>query len=60
MILDQWESSAIGSNITRFVNRIHESKYVLIIGAPSYEEKLKNIPKDDLQHGYIVSTEADL
>ncbi|HJU55625.1 MAG TPA: TIR domain-containing protein, partial [Pyrinomonadaceae bacterium] len=60
VVLDQWESNALGSNVARFVTRAHESDYVLVVGTPEYLRKRNNLRADDPQHGYVVSAEADL
>ncbi len=60
VILDQWESNALGSNVARFVTRAHESDYVLVVGTPEYLRKRNNLSADDPHHGYVVSAEADL
>jgi TIR domain len=60
VVLDQWESMALGSNVARFVTRAHGSDYVLVVGTPEYLRKRNNLRADDPSRGYVVSAEADL
>ncbi len=60
VILDQWENMGIGANIARFVERVHGSDFVLVVGTPDYVRKRNNVRPDDPQHGFVVSAEADL
>lgn len=57
VILDQWNNPAIGSSVARFISRIEQSEYILVIGTPSYRQKYENKVS---QYGSVVAAEVDL
>jgi len=57
IVLDQWDNPAIGANIPRFISRIEESDFILVVGTPSYRQKYENQVS---QHGSVVAAEVDL
>jgi len=57
IILDQWDNSATGASIPRFISRIEESDFILVVGTPSYRQKYENQVS---QHGSVVAAEVDL
>jgi hypothetical protein len=60
VILDRWADMAIGQSVNRFVGRLYDSQYVLVVGTPAYLHKHENVRPDDPHRGYVVSAEADL
>jgi WD40 repeat protein len=57
VILDRWASSAIGSNIARFISLIDESARILVVGTPLYLKKYENKVSTT---GSVVAAEVDL
>jgi hypothetical protein len=57
VVLDRWENSRIGSSIPRFVERIEECGYVIVVGTPSYRQKAKN---EVSSKGSVAAAEWDL
>jgi|GEM_PF-896353 len=55
--LDQLHGAALGSNIARFIARIQQSKFIVVVGTPSYYEKYEN---KLARSGYVVAAEVDL
>ena len=60
VLLDRWQSRAIGSNIARFVTKLADSDYVLVVGTPGYLKKCENVTEPDAKLGSVASSEADL
>lgn len=42
ILLDRLENRAIGSSVSRFIDRIDESDFVLVVGTPLYRQKYEN------------------
>ncbi len=57
IILDRWHNSQIGSSIPRFVERVIESDFVIVVGTPTYREKYQN---NNPMRGYVLAAEGDL
>jgi small GTP-binding protein len=57
VVLDRWENSRIGSSLLRFVERIEECGYVIVIGTPLYRQKAKNLAS---AKGSVAAAEWDL
>jgi hypothetical protein len=55
--LDKWDNSTVGASLSRFVSRIEQSDFIIVIGTSSYREKYEN---KDPQYGSIVAAEMDL
>jgi small GTP-binding protein len=56
VILDQ-KDTQIGANIARFVSRIEESDYIVVVGTPLYRRKYENKMSST---GSVVAAEVDL
>ena len=57
VVLDQWHNPAIGSSVTRFISRIEQSDFIVVVGTPSYRQKYENKLS---QYGSVVAAEVDL
>lgn len=57
VLLDRWENSRVGANISRFIERIEECDQIIIVGSKDYRRKYDN--KDETK-GYAVAAEGDL
>jgi hypothetical protein len=57
VLLDKWENSRIGASVMRFVERIEECGYLIVVGTPLYREKAKNVASEK---GSVVAAEWDL
>ncbi len=57
VVLDQWDSAAIGTSLTRFISRIEECDFILAVGTPAYRQKYENMVSP---HGSVVAAEVDL
>jgi len=57
VVLDQWDSAAIGTSLTRFISRIEECDFILAVGTPAYRQKYENMVSP---HGSVVAAEIDL
>jgi len=57
VVLDKWENSRTGASVSRFVERIHNSDRVIIVGTPLYLRKYKN---KESSTGSVVAAEVDL
>jgi hypothetical protein len=57
VILDLWDNREAGSSISRFISRISEVDYVVIVGTPAYRSKYENKVSEA---GNIVAAEMDL
>ncbi|HEY6284358.1 MAG TPA: TIR domain-containing protein, partial [Ktedonobacteraceae bacterium] len=57
VVLDQWDSAAFGTSLTRFISRIDECDFILAVGTPAYRQKYEN---KVLPHGSVVAAEIDL
>jgi small GTP-binding protein len=57
VLLDRWHNAQIGSSVTRFVERVAEAAYVVVVGTPMYRLKAKNIVAAE---GNIVAAEWDV
>ena len=55
--LDQLHGAALGSNIARFITRIQQSEFIVVVGTPSYYEKYEN---KLARYGNVVAAEVDL
>lgn len=56
-VLDQWDNPAIGASVSRFISRIEQSNFVIVVGTPSYRQKYENKLS---QYGSVVAAEVDL
>jgi len=57
VILDRWHNAQIGSSVPRFIERIEESGYVIVVGTPLYKKKAKNIAS---AKGTVAAAEWDI
>lgn len=57
VILDRWENARIGYSVPRFVERVENSDYVIVIGTPRYRRKYDNA---EPMRGFVVAAEGDL
>ncbi|MDQ3919215.1 MAG: TIR domain-containing protein, partial [Acidobacteriota bacterium] len=57
VLLDKWENSRVGSNVMRFVERIEECDYLIVVGTPLYRKKARNVAS---AKGSVVAAEWDL
>jgi TIR domain len=57
VLLDRWHNAQIGASIPRFIERIGESKRVIVVGTELYRKKYKN--KEPMR-GYVAAAEGDL
>jgi hypothetical protein len=57
VLLDRWHNAQIGSSVARFVERIEECEYVIVVGTPLYRQKAKNVVSVS---GSVVAAEWDL
>jgi GTPase SAR1 family protein len=57
VVLDRWENARIGSSVNRFIERIEQSDFVIVVGTPLYRSKYEN---RDAHAGTIVAAEVDL
>jgi WD40 repeat protein len=60
VLFDRWESTGIGTKISRFVKRIAKCDFVLVVGTRAYVRKGDNVREGDDELGSIVSAESDL
>lgn len=56
VLLDKWDNAQIGSSVARFVDRIHTSDRIVMIGTPRYLRKYRN---KGTTTGYVVAAEVD-
>ena len=57
VILVRWENARVGASVPRFVERVSDAGYVLVVGTPLYGEKYKN---GTPMGGFVVAAEGDL
>ena len=57
VVLDRWENARIGASIMRFVERIDECGFMIVVGTPLYRQKAKNVASET---GSVVAAEYDL
>jgi GTPase SAR1 family protein len=57
VVLDRWENERVGASVSRFVERIEQADWVIIVGTPLYRKKYEN---KDTSTGYVVAAEVDL
>jgi WD40 repeat protein/GTPase SAR1 family protein len=57
VLLDRWESSRFGSSVMRFLERIEECDYIIVVGTPLYRQKAKNMASEK---GSVLAAEWDL
>jgi small GTP-binding protein len=57
VIFDKQHNAAIGSNLSRFISRIHDSNFIVVIGTPLYKKKYGNAARSA---GSVVAAEMDL
>jgi TIR domain len=57
VILDKWENARVGASIPRFVDRVGDADFVVVVGTPPYRTKYMN--KESMR-GYVVAAEGDL
>ena len=57
VLLDRWENSRIGASVARFVERIEECDYLIVVGTPLYRQKAKNAASEK---GSVVAAEWEL
>jgi small GTP-binding protein len=57
VILDRWHNYHIGSSVSRFVERVIECDFVIVVGTPTYRTKYHN---NDPMRSYVVAAEGDL
>jgi len=56
VLIDRWHAAAFGTSLPRFMTRIQECNFILVVGTQKYREKYDN--KGDLGTG--VGVEGDL
>ncbi len=57
VVLDKWENQRIGASILRFIERIDECNFMIVVGTPLYRQKAKNVASET---GSVVAAEYDL
>lgn len=57
VILDQKDNPQIGANVSRFISRIEQSDFVIVIGTPLYKQKYEN---EASESGSVVAAEVNL
>jgi WD40 repeat protein len=57
VVLDRWDNSEIGSNVSRFISLIENCDTIIVVGTPAYRKKYEN---QDKTTGSIVAAEVDL
>src|SRR6185295_624207 len=57
VLLDRWDNPQVGASVARFVERIHTSDRIVMVGTPLYLRKYEN---KDPSTGYVVAAEVDL
>lgn len=57
VILDRKDNPQVGANVARFISRIEQSDFVVVVGTPLYRRKYENKVSDT---GSVVATEVDL
>jgi GTPase SAR1 family protein len=57
VLLDKWDNASTGQSISRFIEKIEDSKWVVVVGTPLYLQKHRN---SDPERGKIVAAETDL
>lgn len=57
VLLDRWHNAAPGSSIARYIARVVETDWVLVVGTPAYRDKTDNL---DSEHGRVAAAESDL
>ena len=57
VILDQRDNQQLGANVARFISRIEQSDFVIVVGTPLYRLKYEN---KVTATGSIVASEVDL
>jgi small GTP-binding protein len=56
VVLDRWEN-AVGTSLSRFVERIEKADRIVVVWTPEYRRKYEN---KDTAAGYVVAAEVDL
>ncbi|HVR11980.1 MAG TPA: TIR domain-containing protein [Thermoanaerobaculia bacterium] len=56
VILDRWHNAEISASVGRFVSRMAESRFILAVGSPLYQEKYENQVAPD---GSVLAAEVD-
>jgi hypothetical protein len=57
VVLDRKDNPQIGANVARFISRIEQSDFVVVVGTPLYRQKYENKVSDV---GSILAAEVDL
>lgn len=57
VIWDRWHNPEVGHNLARFVSRIAEVDYIIVVGTPLYHQKYENKLSST---GSVVASEVDL
>jgi small GTP-binding protein len=57
VILDRKDNPQVGANVARFISRIDQSDFVVVVGTPLYRRKYENKVSET---GSIVAAEVDL
>jgi small GTP-binding protein len=57
VVLDRKDNPQIGANVARFVSRIEQTDFVVVVGTPSYRRKYENEVSDT---GSVVAAEVNL
>jgi hypothetical protein len=57
VLLDRWDNAQIGASVARFVERIEEVEYVIVVGTPLYRQKARNVVS---AKGSVVAAEWDV
>jgi small GTP-binding protein len=57
VIFDRKDNSQIGANVARFVSRIEQSDFIVVVGTPSYRRKCEN---EVSSAGSFVAAEVDM
>jgi len=59
VVFDLWEMG-VGKSISRFVTRVSQCDYVVVVGTPDYQWKRENPSPTNAAQGHILAAEADL
>ena len=57
VVLDRTDNAHIGANVARFISRIPETEFIVVVGTPLYRRKYENKLSST---GSIVAAEVDL
>ncbi|MFP4322884.1 MAG: TIR domain-containing protein [Anaerolineales bacterium] len=57
VIWDGWHNTQIGSSLSRFISRLEQDDFIIVVGSPAYRQKYEN---QDSERGSVVAAEFDL